>query len=274
MNLYTLTYFPEPAREMVDPMLGLSDLRKGLNTILMGYLLSVGAVLAAGGVVAYLVIQTGSGPLTRDTVEKASTVLFAVVLLLGLAGLGSLYLIVRGKWMCLSSAPELFHARWMMFMSILCLLAAPALNTGSFLLGKSETDVRGRTRNPMAALLKEVDEFNKQGIRALDTRIYVNLAAQAFGVLSGIFFILFLRAVALGLGAQWQARFNELYLFFLALLIAGIVTLIWKPSYMLARPQLLLSLAGGWIIAGLWYLTLILSMVIGISCMLARRSRA
>ena len=273
MNLYTLTYFPEPAREMVDPMLGLSDLRKGLNTILMGYLLVGAAVLAAGGVVAYLVIKAGSGPLTRGAVEKASTVLFAVVLLLGLAGMGSLYLIVRGKWMCLSSAQELFHARWMMFMSILCLLAAPALNTGALLVGESKAGARGRASNLAAALLAELEQY-KHGMPVLDTRAYVKLAGQTIGMFSGVFFVLFLRAVALGWGAPWRARFAELYLFFLAVLVAGLVVLIWKPSYMLARPQLLLGLIVGWLIAGLWYLTLILSMVIGISGMLARRARA
>jgi|SRR5579884_3491785 len=274
MSLYTLTYFPEPPTEMVDPLLGLRDLRKGLNKILMGYLLSVGAVLAACGVVAYLAIKAGSAPLTRDAAEKASTVLFAVVLLLGVAGVGSLILIVRGKWMCLSAAPELFHARWMMFMSILCLLAAPALNTGAFLVGKPKTDARARWNNPMAALLEEVDQFNKRGMPALDARTCVKLAGQALGVLSGVFFVLFLRAVALGLDATWRARFAELYLCLQALLIAGLVVLLWKPSYMLARPQLLLSLAAGWLIAGLWYLTLIVSMVIGISFILARQSRA
>jgi hypothetical protein len=259
---------------MVDPLLGLPDLRKGLNTILMGYLLSVGAVLAACGVVAYFVIKAGSASLTRGAVEKASTVLFAVVLLLGVAGVGSLILIVRGKWLCLSSAPESFHAKWMMFMSILCLLAAPALNTGVFLVGKSKTDARGGTSNPAAALLEDIDQFNKHGMPDLDTRAYVKLAGQAFGMLSGVFFVLFLRAVALGWGAPWRARFAELYLFFLALLVVGLVVLIWKPSYMMAHPQLLLALIGGWLIAGLWYLTLILIMVISISSMLARRSRA
>ena len=82
----------------------------------------------------------------------------------------------------------------------------------------------------------------------------------------------FLRAVALGWGAQGRARFAELYLLFLALLVAGVVVLLCKPSFMLARPQLLLALASGWLMAGLWYLVLILSMVIGISNMLARRS--
>ncbi len=271
MKLHTLSYLPEQSTEMADPMLGLPDLRKGLNSILMGYLLSVGAIAAACGVVVYLVIQAGTAPLSRSAVESASTVLFAMVLLLGLAGVGSLILIVKGKWICLSSAPELFHAKWMMFMSIVCVLAAPALNTGSLLVGKSKAEARGRASNQMSALLDELEQY-KHGMPALDTRDYIKVAGQAFGLLSSVFFVLFLRAVALGWGAQGRARFAELYLLFLALLVAGVVVLLCKPSFMLARPQLLLALASGWLMAGLWYLVLILSMVIGISNMLARRS--
>jgi hypothetical protein len=274
MNLHTLSYLPESSSEMADPMIGLPDLRKGLNTILMGYLLSLGAVLAACGVIGYLIFQAGGAPLSRKAAEQASTVLFAVVILLALAGIGSLILIVRGKWMCLSSAPELFHAKWMMFMSILCVLAGPALNTGAFLVGESKADARGRASNQTSAtLLHELDQY-KHGMPDLDTRSYVKLAGQAIGLLSGVFFVLFLRAVALGWGAQGRARFAELYLLFLALLVAGVVALLWKPSFMLARPLLLLGLAGGWLIAALWYFVLILSMVAGISNILAQRSRA
>lgn len=273
MNLQTLYYLPQPASEMKDPTLGLPDLRKGLWTVLMGYLLSLGAVLAAGGVVAYLVIQSGGEPLSRKAVENASTLLFAMTLLLGLAGLGSLILVVRGKWMCLSSAPELFHAKWMMFMSILCVLAGPALNSGAFLVGESKADARARAKNQTLALLQQVDQL-KEGMPELDTRARVKLAGQGIGMLSGVFFVLFLRAVALGWGSSWRARFAELYLFFVALLVAGVVVLLRKPSYMLAHPQLLLGLAGGWMIAGLWYFALILSVVAGISKMLAQRSRA
>jgi hypothetical protein len=273
MNLHTLSYLRRPPIEPVDPALGLVDLRKGLNTILRGYLLSVGAILAACAVVGCLIIQAGDQPPSRQVLGQASTVLFAMVLLLGLAALGSLTLIVRGKWICLSSAPERFHAKWMMFMSILCVLAAPALNLGALLVGESKAGARGRASSQTSALLSQLDQY-KDGMRELDMRGHVKLAGQALGLLSGIFFILFLRAVALGWGAQWRARFAELYLLFLALLIAGVVALLWKPSYMTARPRLLLSLLAGWGIAGLWYFALIVSMVAGISNILARRSRA
>lgn len=273
MNLHTLSCLPPPPREMVDPMLGLPDLRKGLNIILMGYLLSIGAILSACAVVGYLIFQAGDEPPSRQALEQASTVLFTMVLLLGLAGIGSLTLVVRGKLICLSSAPELFHAKWMMFTSILCVVAAPALNLGAFLAGESKVGARGRASSQTSALLRSLDDY-KQGILELDTRGRIKVAGQILGLLSGVFFVLFLRAVALGWNAQGRARFAEFYLLFLALLVAGVVALFWKPSYMLARPRLLLGLAGGWLIAGLWYFALIVSTVADISNILARRSRA
>ena len=118
MSRYTLSYLPEPSAEVVDPTLGLPELRKGLNTILMGYLLWLGAVLAACAVVVHLILQAKGQPLSREAAEHASTLLFGVVVLLGLAGLGSMILLVQGKWLCLSSAPERFQAKWMMFLSI------------------------------------------------------------------------------------------------------------------------------------------------------------
>jgi len=48
MQLQTLSYAPEPSDEMVDPLIGLPDLRKGLNTILLGYLLMIGSIVGAG----------------------------------------------------------------------------------------------------------------------------------------------------------------------------------------------------------------------------------
>jgi hypothetical protein len=216
MKLHTAYYLPKSSCEMPDPMIGLLDLHKGLNTILLGYLLSLGNVLIVGGAVWYLIAQTGGKPLSLTTVEQASTVLFAAALLFGLAMIGSALLIVRGKWMCLSSTRERYHAKWMMFLSIRCILTGLALNFGAFLVGESKAAPRGRPRNNTAA-------------------------------------------VALSWGAAWRAVFTELYLLFVGILAAGVVVLFRRPSFMLARPQLLLGLGGGWLLAGLWYFVLILN---------------
>lgn len=275
MKLQTQCYLPVESCEPVDPLIGLPDLRKGLNTVLLGYLLALGAVLAAAGVIAYVIIEASGAAMSPKVMEQASTVLFAVVLLFGLAMLGSVILIVRGKWMCLVSAPEQFHAKWMMFVSILCLLAGPVLNRGVHLVGESnQAKLRSRASNTssVARLQQELEAY-KEGLPELDTRTIVKLTGQAIGMLSGIFFILFLRAVALGLGISVLARFNELYLLFVGVLVYGVVEFIRHPNYMLARPQLLLGLGAGWLVAGLWYFVLVVSTSIGITIVLARRSR-
>jgi len=52
MKLQTAYYLPESDCAMPDPTIGLRDLRKGLNTILLGYLLSIGACLMIGAIIA------------------------------------------------------------------------------------------------------------------------------------------------------------------------------------------------------------------------------
>lgn len=272
MHLRTLTYLAEPSQEMVDPLFGLRDLRKGLHTILLGYLLCVGSILAVVGVVCYLIIQAGDKPLSPKAADGASTVLFAAALIFGLTMIGSAILIVRGKWMCLISAPEQCHAKWMMFLSILCVLAGPALNTSVVLIGETQEEVRVRGRDKTTALLDALKE-HQPGLPTLNTRGYVKLAGQVIGLFSSVFLVLFLRAVGLCLGVTWQVRLVELYLALLALLAAGIVVLLRNPAFLLARPQLLLGLAAGWLIAGLWYLGLIVGASLAIAPLLDLQNR-
>lgn len=273
MQLRTQCYLPEPPREPPDTIVGLRDLRKGLDCILLGYMLSLGAILVSGGIVWALLVQADDGPLPRIALEQASTLLFAAAILLGLSGLGSLTLIVRGKWLCLSSAPEKFHAKWMMFLSILCIVAGPLLNAGGFLVGESNAEKRHRAnQTPSLIRIQQEIEAYKDGMPEMDTRAYVKLAGQAIGMFSGLFFVLFLRAVARCWGAPVRARLAELYLVFVALLVFGVFVLIRNPSFMLARPRLLLGLGGGWLFAGMWYFGLILSMSARISTILSRPS--
>lgn len=273
MKLQTAYYIPESSSEMADPMIGLPDLRKGLNTILLGYLVSLGACLIMGGLIAYLVVQNMGKRMSMKTVEEVSTILFGAVLVFGLAMTGSVILIVRGKWMCLTSAPEQCHAKWMMFLSILCILTGPALNfTTLFINDSAPAPKRGGRANAGHRFLKEIEKF-EDGIPPLDARDYVRLAGQGIGMLSTIFFVLFLRALAKCWGAEWRAAFIELYFLFVAILVAGVVALFWKPAFLLARPRLLLGLGGGWLFAGVWYFALIVSTSLGVSYILATKSR-
>jgi hypothetical protein len=274
MKLHTKCYLPEPAQEPANPTVGLRDLRKGLDCILLGYLLSLGAVLVSGGVVWALLAEAGGGLLSQAALERASTVLFGMAMLLVLAGFGSLSLIIRGKWLCLSSAPERFHAKWMMFLSILCIVAGPLLNAGGYLVGESNSNARRRS-NQTPSLIRIQRELKayKDGMPEMDTRAYVALAGKVIGLFSGVFLVLFLRAVSLSWGASVRARLAELHLLFVALLAFGVVVLVRNPSFMMARPRLLLGLGAGWLLAGMWYFGLILSISARISTILDPRSR-
>jgi hypothetical protein len=279
MKLQTQCYIP--ARETPDveehSRFGLPDLRRGLNGILLGYLVSIGAVLVAAAIVILLIVEATSGQMSRVSMENASLVLFTLVLLLPLAGIASLILIIRGKWLCLMSAPEQYLAKWMMFLSILCILAGPVLNFGANFLGDDKPKFQSRSSHSLsvARIQRELDEYKeyKHGLPELDTRAYVRLIGQGIGMLSGVFFVLFLRAVALTCGGTVRARLAELYLIFIALLVVGVAVLIRHPSYLRTQPHLLLGLGLGWLLAGLWYFVLILSTSISITITLARNNR-
>jgi hypothetical protein len=135
--------------------IGLADVRKGIYRIVLGYLSSVGVALALVGLLWY--VATGMrADSSRKAAEEASTIVFAGVLVLGLLGLFSLSLIVRGKWLCLMSAPERFHAKWLMFGSIICILVGPALNIGSRFIGvdKEQSARTSKAKEDPAALLR------------------------------------------------------------------------------------------------------------------------
>jgi hypothetical protein len=262
MNLLTLAYLPEPETEQLDPTIGLLDLRKGLYTIVSGYLLCLFATLAAIGVAAYVILGLREQGVSAKTVESASTILFATVLIFYVLLIGSVILIVKGKWMCLLSAPEQCHAKWMMFMAILLILTGPALNRGaSYLMSDADAAPRKAQKKSTADDLVRSVEDLKDMTPKLDARGYVRLVGNAASLLSSVFFVLFLRALALCWNSQTLARFTELFLLLMGVLIVGVVMLVWKPAYMIARPHLLLGLAGGWLVCGLWYFGLILGSI-------------
>jgi hypothetical protein len=264
MTLQTLSYLPDAPQEHHDPSIGLAEVRKGLYTIVLGYLLCFLAIAGLVGVCVYVFVDAATSPSASVATGDASVILFGGVLVMGLAILGSLALIVRGKWICLMNAPETLHAKWFMFASILCILTWPALNFGSNLIGEDKDEARMNKRARTTAVLRREFEDYKKGIPTLDTRGWIRVAGDIASFCSSIFFVLFLRAVALCWGYTGRARFAELYLVLIAVLVAGVVLLIRNPAYYIARPQFLLGLAGGWILSGLWYFLLIILTIAGL----------
>jgi hypothetical protein len=258
------------AMEPNDAEIGLADIRTGILRIVMGYLILLGGILALAGLCVYVGFQLREG-YSRKTAEEASTVLFAGLLVFGLLSLFSVGCIVRGKWNCLMAAPERYHAKWLMFASILCVLVGPALNVASFLVGadKEESARISQARKDPAALLKQMEEY-KKSMKDLGTRTYTKLAGDFAAMLSTVFFVLFLRAVALCCHDRPRALMAELYLLFTGLLVAGVVYFFINPVPFLKRPELLLGLLGGWLFSALWYFLLIISTLVCIGNILSR----
>jgi hypothetical protein len=254
-----------------DVEIGLADIRKGIVRIVLGYLTLLGGVLALAGLFGYVVYQMRDG-YSRKAAEEASTVLFAGVLVFGLVCLFGFASIVRGKWNCLMSAPERYHAKWLMYGSILCILMGPALNIASAFIGvdKEESARLSKARKDPAALVKEIEEY-KKNITDLGTHTYIKLAGDFAGMLSTVFFVLFKRAVALCCRDRPRAIIAELYLLFSGLLVAGVVYFFVHPAAFFARPELLLGLAAGWLFSGLWYFLLLVSTIVCVSNVLVRR---
>ncbi|HEY7311231.1 MAG TPA: hypothetical protein VH643_17855 [Gemmataceae bacterium] len=271
MTLQTLAYMPDANSEHPDPSIGLPELRRGLGLVVLGNLMSIGVIAATVGLLWYVFSSAAALPGLRKTPENLSVLVFTAILVLGLLGLVSLATIVRGKWICLMNAPESYHAKWFMFAAIVCIVAGPALNVCSPLFAEKapNTAKKGRVEQTTAALRREIEEY-KKGMPTLDTRGWTKLAGDVAGLLSGVFFVLFLRAVALSWGYQGRARFAELYLIFLALLVAGLVVLLRNPSHWIDRPQFLLALAGGWLLSGVWYFVLILVTIAGLQTVRTR----
>ncbi len=262
MNLYALSYRPDTLSEPSEGHIGLAEVNKGLFRILQGYAICIGTVLGAVGLLCYVGSQVSGGFIAKKSAESLSTILFAGALILFLTGLYGLATIVRGKWNCLMSAPDALNAKWMMFGSIVCVLTGPALNLSSgFVVEQKQGASRmSKSKDTLSVVVRAIEDF-KEDPTALDTNRYIQLAGDLAGLLSTVFFVLFLRAVALACNSPVRARLAEGYLLFTILLVGAVVVFLMNPARFLARPDLLLGLAGGWLLCGLWYFFLILNTI-------------
>jgi hypothetical protein len=92
-----------------------------------------------------------------------------------------------------------------------------------------------------------------------DTRAYVALGGVVANVFSGVFFILFLRAVARCFDDTGRMRVAEFYLLFNGLLTVASVYCFLNPTALLANPRFAVALVGAWVTSGLGYLLLLLN---------------
>jgi hypothetical protein len=278
MNLATRNYLTidapplEPeAPEMIE--FGWPAVRQGLHSILLGYLLSLGMALFA---VALALLAAFSVPQVQQAGEflDAAMLLYFGIGVLFLMGLGSLALVIKGNVRCLVNAPERCGARWLMFASTLCVVVGPALNLVSALvLAPPKPAALTKRSCPAEEMVLALHRYGDSFL-AQDTRAYVALTGGAASLLSGVFFVLFLRAVARCFDDTSRMRVTEFYLLFNGLLTAASVYCFLHPLTLLANLHFAVALVGAWVTSALGYLLLLLNTSACIFEGLARRRPA
>ena len=255
-------HFPEPVNTA-----GWSEVCKGLYGILCGYLLIFGSVIGAV-VLAGVVIAQLAAAKNHSGADGVFSMIIVGVIVLSLLVLGGYGLIIRNQWRCLRNAPEHCGAKWWMFATMLCIVAGPALGAATSLAGgnrPAQAAQNGKQAVPMT-FREALAESKKAGATAAPMKI----VSSVIGLLSQIFFVLFLRSVAVSFNDGFRARFAEAYLLLTGALFAGLVALIVAPETFLTKPILLLLLGGGWAISAIWYLILIVSTCLCIQSNLVR----
>jgi hypothetical protein len=264
MQLSSMRYLEAPLPPMAKASgeeFGWTEVTKGLYSVLGGYLLSI--LNGLGSVILLWICTAGFRRPMHAVTGDDLTMLLVGGAVLFFSSLYSSYLVLRGKWRCMVSAPERHSARWLMFASMLCICAGPAVNFASRFVGAAappkvqSADIEARSAIKAAALYAE-------RLRDNDLAAYMRLGGTIVAPFGPIFFVLFLRAVQRCLGNFLSARFIELYLLFLVLLTIGTISLI-LDSRVHIRADLLAILGLGWIVAMLWYFFLIVAAAMSIT---------
>lgn len=246
---------------------GLKEVSKGLIGILTGYLVALGIFGAAIATVVFVVVNVKAGKLALG---DAATIILAMGGVLFLAVIFTGWAILRNKWRCLMNAPERGGAKWWMFASMVCVFATPAINFACGITGANAGTQTSRT-NRLAALEKMTAEKYTESLRAQDGGAYMRLAGAVVGPLGGMFFLLFLRAVAVTIKSWVLARIAEVHLLLDVLLLVGSLYAIFDITRLRFLPHVWLSLALGGLVSFVLWLVLIIGTVVAIGNFLGRQ---
>jgi hypothetical protein len=150
-----------------------------------------------------------------------------------------------------------------MFASMACIFSGPAINISSSFVAPPdpravpiEVGQRPSAEKSMALYAEKLRESDLAG--------HMRLAGSLITPLGPLFFVLFLRATHGCLGNFIGARFAEMYLLFVVLLVAGSLSILLDSSVKI-RLDLMICLGIGWFVATLWYFLLILGTVFAIT---------
>jgi hypothetical protein len=263
MQLSSMRYLQAPppleARSNGGEDFGWSEVHKGLFSVLGGYILSI---LNGVGVVILLWICT-AGFRRHEVTDDDLTILLIGGGFLFFSSLYSGYLVLRGQWRCMMGAPDRRSARWMMFASMLCICAGPALNMASRFVGVTTPTMWPKEISAHRSAARAVARYAEQ-LRDRNLAGYMRLGGTIIAPFGPIFFVLFLRAIHNCLGNHLSARFAELYLLFIVLLAVGTLSLL-LGSRVYIRSDLMALVGLFWLIALLWYFFLIVTAAMSIT---------
>jgi hypothetical protein len=200
---------------------------------------------------------------TTQSFNKADwveVILFSAILAATLAIMTSYGMLITGQWLCLMHAPERCGAKWMMFSAMTCLVAAPVLNiTASILVDQELARTHKRQDHTATGIMRGVREY-PQALEEPDIYGYLRLSGTGLGMLSSLFFILFLRSVGRCFEDRTRALLAEIYPIFTVLLTTGMFYLFYAGLEMRTDPSVVLALGGGWLLNFFFYLFLITSL--------------
>jgi hypothetical protein len=271
-NLSTRSYIAVPTGAFaLEAETGWEEVRKGLNGIIFSHLLSFASVLVAGGI-GWLVYAQIKGLKEAQELGDVSTIIYAGLGVLFLMGVFSYGMMVRGMWHCLMKAPEREGAKWLMFAALLCFLAGPALNIVAPFVGSDKGRPAAKDERISTILYRSAAKYPKTlTLDNLDSTTYLSLGGTVASWLSGMFFLLFLRAVACCFGASVRVRLTELLIAFTLFLLASTLYQAYEFLESRGHPELLLGAMAGWVLAVVWYFLLLVSTSGMIACGLPRR---
>jgi hypothetical protein len=241
--------------------LGWTEVSKGLFAVLSAYML--GILNGVGSVLLLWFSTSGFRVPVHEVKGDELSLMLVGGAVLFFSSLFSSFLLLRGKWRCMMNAPDRRSARWLMFASMMCIFAGPAINMASGLVGGSNAKMRSVEIETHPSAAKAAALYVEK-LRESDLSAYMRLAGAIIAPFGPIFFVLFLRAVHNCLGGALGARLTELYLLFVVLLAAGTLSLA-LDSRVHIRSDLLMYLGVGWLVAIVWYFCLILGGVVSIT---------
>jgi hypothetical protein len=228
---------------------GWEDVGKGLTKVLVGYFVVFVGTAVGIGLVILALHNLGTNPnLQRNrTPPLGSLWQFYIGLgILSVIGLLSFVIILGGQLRCMLGAAERHGARWYMFLAITALIIGPAFHMASAFAGlRSFPDWK---RGAMVLDELQLTELGRT----------MQLVGFGIGLLYPMFFILFLRAIALCMNSRGLAMFVNLYLLLAAGLTAVTGYLILNPAVFVRNPLALLLIGGGWVVSMIVYVVIIL----------------